>query len=97
MAENKTDEPLITNEKEVGLEAAQPGPSTSGTSVRDFLNDRTTYYCFKAARITRLSAQAARGTEMVNDPEHRVPSWHLATTAESRIYRKANRQVQLPV
>ncbi|PPQ94074.1 hypothetical protein CVT25_009743 [Psilocybe cyanescens] len=38
--------------------------------------------CMKAARITRLSALKARGTELVNDPERRVPAWYLATTDE---------------
>ncbi|KAF8874262.1 hypothetical protein CPB84DRAFT_1853676 [Gymnopilus junonius] len=37
-----------------------------------------------AARITLKSAKHAHGTEMVIDPNYRVPAWTLATTEESQ-------------
>ena len=36
-----------------------------------------------AARIIIKAAKQARGSEMVPDPNYRVPAWQLATTEES--------------
>jgi len=49
-----------------------------------------------AAYITSTAAKQARGTDLVPDPDYRVPAWTLSTTEESQGLWRQN-AIQLPV
>jgi len=49
-----------------------------------------------AAYITCVAAKRARGTDLVPDPDYRVPAWKLCTTEESQSLWRQN-PIQLPL